>query len=88
MDELKKQLYQMQELSYQLDYINGLVYILREALRLNEDVLNIHYTMASAYISNMVMDFEEDFDTLMENMFQSLRRLDHQSISKTDDTDK
>ena len=76
MDEMKKQLYQMQELSYQLDYISGLVYILREALRLNEDALNIHYTMASAYISNLVMDFEEDFDTLMENMFRSLSRLD------------
>ena len=76
MEEMKKQLYQMQELSYQLDYINGLMYILREALRLNEDALNIHYAMASAYISNLVMDFEEDFDTLMENMFRSLSRLD------------
>ncbi len=76
MEEMKKQLYQMQELSYQLDYINGLMYILREALRLNEDVLNIHYTLASAYISNLVMDFEEDFDALMENMFRSLSRLD------------
>lgn len=71
MEELKQQLYDLQNLSVQLDYISGLVYILREALRLNEDVLNIHYTMSSAYISNLIMDFEEEFDTLMENMFRS-----------------
>ena len=71
MEELKQQLDDLQNLSVQLDYISGLVYILREALRLNEDVLNIHYTMSSAYISNLIMDFEEEFDTLMENMFRS-----------------
>ena len=71
MEEMKQQLYTLQELSFQMDYINGLVYILREALRINEDVLNIHYTMASAYISNLIMAFEEDFDTLMENMFHA-----------------
>ena len=79
MEEMKKQLYQMQELSYQLDYTSGLVYILREALNLNEDILNIQYTLASAYISDLIMNFEEDFDTLMENMYSSLRRLDPKS---------
>lgn len=69
MEEIEKQLYDLQNLTYQLDYISGLVYILREALRLNEDVLNIHYTMASAYISNLIMEFKEDLYTLMENMF-------------------
>ena len=57
MEEMKKQLYELQNLTYQMDYISGLVYILREALRINEDVLNIHYTMASAYISNLIMEF-------------------------------
>lgn len=72
MEEIKKQLYDLQNLTCQLDYINGLLYILREALRINEDVLNIHYTMASAYISNLTMEFEEELDALTEDMFHSV----------------
>ncbi len=79
MEEIKQQLYELQNLTYQLDYINGLVYILREALRINEDVLNIHYTMSSAYISNLIMEFEENLDTLMEKMFRSFSKLPKQS---------
>lgn len=79
MEEIKQQLYELQNLTYQLDYINGLVYILREALRINEDVLNIHYTMSSAYISNFIMEFEESLDTLMEKMFRSFSKLPKQS---------
>ena len=79
MEEIKQQLYELQNLTYQLDYINGLVYILREALRINEDVLNIHYTMSSAYISNLIMEFEENLDSLMEKMFRSFSKLPKQS---------
>ena len=75
MEEMKKQLYDLQNLTYQMDYINGLVYILREALRINEDVLNIHYTMASAYISNMLMEFEENLDILTEDLFRSFAQI-------------
>ncbi len=71
MEEMKQQLYELQNLSFQMDYISGLVYILREALWVNEDVLNIHYTMASAYISNLIMEFEEALDALMEEMFRA-----------------
>jgi len=78
MDEIEKQLYDLQNLTYQLDYISGLVYILREALRLNEDVLNIHYTMASAYISNLIMEFKEDLNTLMESMFHTFAKFAEQ----------
>ena len=75
MEEMKKQLYDLQDLTCQLDYINGLVYILREALRINEDVLNIHYTMASACISNMLMEFEETLDLLTEELFRSFAQI-------------
>lgn len=78
MEEIEKQLYDLQNLTYQLDYISGLVYILREALRLNEDVLNIHYTMASAYISNLIMEFKEDLYTLMESMFHTFSKFAEQ----------
>ena len=71
MEEIKKQLFTLQNLTYELDYINGLLYILREALRENEDMMGIHYMMASAYISNLSMEFEEKLDTLMDDMFHS-----------------
>lgn len=72
MEGMQKHLYELQNLTVRLDYINGLLYILREALRINEDVLNIHYTLASAYISNRLMEFAEDFDALTEDMFRIL----------------
>jgi len=75
MEELKKLLCQMQKLSYRLDDISSLVFVLREALWSNEDVLNTYYTLSSAYISNLLIDFEENFDDLMENMFRACRRL-------------
>ena len=77
MEEMKQQLYELQNLTYQFDYINGLVYTLREALRNNDELMSFQYTMASAYISNLVMEFEENLDTLMEGMFRSFS-----SISK------
>ena len=77
MKELKQQLHELQNLTYQFDYINGLVYILQEALRNNDELMSFQYTMASAYISNLVMEFEENLDTLMEGMFRSFS-----SISK------
>ncbi len=81
MEELQKQLYKMLELSYQLDNINGLIYVLREALRIREnDIMDDHYTMASAYISNLVMDFERDFDELMDHMFQALHHLECHTV--------
>lgn len=72
MEGMQKHLYELQNLTVRLDYINGLLYILREALRINEDILNIHYTLASAYISNRLMEFAEDFDALTEDMFRIL----------------
>ena len=72
MEGMQKHLYELQNLTVRLDYINGLLYILREALRINEDILNIHYTLASAYISNRLMEFVEDFDALTEDMFRIL----------------
>lgn len=71
MEEMMRQLYELQNLTIQLDYINGLLYLLRESLRIQEDVLNIHYTLASAYISNQLMAFEEELDALMEGMFRT-----------------
>ena len=68
----KQYLWNLQNLAVELKDINGLLYILREALRINEDVLNIHYTLASAYISNRLMEFAEDFDALAEDMFRIL----------------
>ena len=68
----KQYLWDLQNLAIELKDINGLLYILREALRINEDILNIHYTLASAYISNRFMEFAEDFDALTEDMFRIL----------------
>ena len=68
----KQYLWDLQNLAIELKDINGLLYILREALRINEDILNIHYTLASAYISNRLMEFVEDFDALTEDMFRIL----------------
>lgn len=68
----KQYLWNLQNLAVELKDINGLLYILREALRINEDILNIHYTLASAYISNRLMEFTEDFDALTEDMFRIL----------------
>ena len=76
MEELKKQLFELQNLTVQLDYISGLVYTLRGALGSREDDLNIQYTMASAYISNLVMEFEKKLDTLLDEMLFSASRLE------------
>lgn len=72
MEEIKKQLYDLQDLTFQLDHISGLVYILREALFASEEYLNVQYTVASAYISDQLIEFEEKLDTLMEDMFSSI----------------
>ena len=75
MEEMKQQLYELQNLTYQFDYINGLMYTLREALRNNDELMSFQYTMASAYISNLIMEFEENLDTLMEGMFRSFHSI-------------
>ncbi len=80
MEELEKLLCQMQKLSYQLDDISSLIFVLREALWSNEDTLGTHYTLSSVYISNLLIDFEENFDDLMEKMFRACHLL-HQNCN-------
>ena len=75
MEELHKYLRKLEKMTHELDCISGLVYVLKDALWQNEDSLNVQYSMASFYISERLIEFEQNLDELLEHLFDSYRDL-------------
>ena len=75
MEELHKYLRKLEKMTNELDCISGLVYIPKDALWQNEDTLNVQYSMASFYISERLIDFQQNLDELLEHLFDSYRNL-------------
>ena len=75
MEELHKYLRKLEKMTHELDCISGFVYVLKDALWQNEDSLNVQYSMASFYISERLIEFEQNLDELLEHLFDSYRDL-------------
>lgn len=75
MDELYEKLRTLEKMTHELDYICGLVYILKDAIWQNEEDLTSHYSMASFYISEQLNDFSNRLAYLLEDFFEAYRKL-------------
>ena len=75
MDEMHQKLRVLEKMTHELDYICGLVYVLKDAIWKNEEELNVHYSMATFYISEQLNHFEEKLNILLEELFDAFRNL-------------
>ncbi|MGN0135339.1 hypothetical protein [Anaerotignum sp.] len=75
MEEMRQKLRVLEKMTHELDCICGLVYVLKDAICENEDELNVHYSMASFYISEQLNNFKEKLDMLLEDLFDAFRNL-------------
>ena len=75
MEEMQNKLRILERMTYELDCICGLVYVLKDAIWKNEDELTVYYSEASFYISERLNDFEERLDALLEDLFDACQNL-------------
>lgn len=75
MEELHQRLRTLEKMIHELDYICGLVYVLKDAVWQNEQDLTSHYSMAAFYISEKLNDFDDRLANLLEDLFDSYRNL-------------
>lgn len=75
MEEMQQKLRVLERMTHELDCICGLVYVLKDAIWKNEEELNVHYSMATLYISEQLNDFEEKLDMLLEELFDAFSNL-------------
>lgn len=75
MEEMQQKLRVLERMTHELDCICGLVYVLKDAIWKNEEELNVHYSMATFYISEQLNDFEEKLEMLLEEFFDAFSNL-------------
>ncbi len=80
MEDLRKKLRELEKLCFQYDAICGLVYILRDSILQNEDILTVQYSTGCLYISNIMVEFQKNLQELLEDLFTALRNLNENNL--------
>ena len=80
MEELQKKLRELEKLCFQYDAICGLVYILKDSISQNEEILTEQYSIGCFYISNIMMEFQTDLQKLLEDFFTALSNIKENGI--------
>ena len=75
LEELHINLRKLEQMCYRYDSICALVFLLKDALWQNEEMLNKQYTEGSAYISDQMIIFQTEFQALLEDLFTAYKEL-------------
>ena len=75
MEELHMNLRKLEQMCYRYDSICALVYLLKDALWQNKEMLNRQYTAGSAYISDQMIAFQTEFQELLKNLLTAYKEV-------------